>query len=66
MKNSAREIIDDVSGTLLGLISVFDMLGSVEAPKFRDITVSEFSFFMRKILDDVYQKVNSISLSRDR
>jgi hypothetical protein len=63
MKDNAYEIIDDVSGTILGLVSLFDMLSAVETPNFRDITVSEFSFFIRTILDEMYQKVNSIGRS---
>ena len=53
-------IVDEVSQTLTGLISIFDMMSALDAPPLRDITLSEFSYFVLHILDNMYQKVNSI------
>jgi hypothetical protein len=65
MNDNVVDIVDEVSGTLTGLISIFDMLGAVGSPNFRDITVSEFSWFIQQILEDTQRKVNSISHSVD-
>jgi hypothetical protein len=63
MNDNLRDIVDEVSGTLTGLISIFDMLSAVGSPNFRDITVSEFSCFVQQILEDMLRKINSISFS---
>jgi hypothetical protein len=65
MNNNVCDIVDEVSGTLTGLISIFDMLSAVGSPNFRDITVSEFSCFMLDILEDMHRKVNGIGCSGD-
>jgi hypothetical protein len=60
MKNNNIAIVDEVSQTLTGLRALFDMMTAVDAPSLRDITLSEFSFFVLHILDNIYQKVSSI------
>jgi hypothetical protein len=60
MKDKDYAVIDDVSYTLIGLRALFDMMTAVKSPDFWDMSVSEFSFFVRRILDDMYQKVSSI------
>jgi hypothetical protein len=60
MKNDNTAIVDEVSQTLTGLIALFDIMTAVKSPGFWDMSVSDFSFFVRGILDNMYQKVSSI------
>lgn len=60
-----RDTVEEVSNALVGLIATFDLLCGVNILNIRDITISEFAWFIQKYLDELNQKVNSIGVHKE-
>jgi hypothetical protein len=60
MNERNRDIVDEMTLQLNGLIAVFDLVGESAGDALRKKTLSDFSFFIIEQLEDLHKKATQI------
>jgi hypothetical protein len=60
MNERNRDIVDEMTSQLRGLIAVFDLAEASTGDGLRKDTFSDFSFFIIEQLEDLYKKAEQI------